>query len=115
MARVYKTVMRGSGTAAAIVGAAWVVAQLMSNSDGAGGAELPKQLNSACMILIICCSTLGGGAWLVERSHRIAAEEHIRPLVRQELDRAFADSMPLLVATVVESVERRGKAAAERF
>lgn len=115
MASVYRTVMRGSGITAAMATAAWAVAAGMSLSDGPGGIEVPRWTSTAGVMVIVCGTVIGAGAWIVETSHRIAAEKNIRTVVREELDRALADAMPLLVATIVEAVTRTAAEAAGRF
>lgn len=104
---VYKTVMRGSGIVSAMAATGWLVAAAISLSDGEGGIEVPRWLSSAGVMIIVCGTIIAGGAWIVERGHCIAAEQHIRPLVRAELNRALAEAMPLLVATITESIDRR--------
>lgn len=115
MTGVYRAVLRGSGTVSAMAAAAWAVAAGMSLSDGPGGIEVPRWTSTAGVMVIVCGTIISGSAWIVERGNRIAAEKHVRPLVRQELDRALAEMMPLFVATVVEAVERRAVAVGEAF
>lgn len=107
MTDVYRTVMRGSGVVAAMTTTGWLVAAAVSLSDGDGGFEVPRWLSTAGVMIIVCGTIIGGGAWIVEHGHRRATEEYIRPLVRAELDRALAEAMPLMVATIAESIDRR--------
>lgn len=115
MSNVYKRVMYGSGITAAMAATGWLVAAAISLSDGTGGIEVPRWLSTAGVMVIVCGAVLAGGGWLVDRSGRDVAERHIRPLIQQELDRAFEENMPLFVATVVEAFERRAVAVGEAF
>lgn len=107
MSNVYKRVMFGSSIAAAMAATGWLVAAAISLSDGEGGIEVPRWLSTAGVMVIVCGTVIGGGAWLVAHSARDAAERHTRPVVQQELERTLADVMPLMVATIAESIDRR--------
>lgn len=108
MPNVYRVVMRGCGTTAVAATTCYTFATSMAVSDGAGiGVEIPPPVNTLSILLIICTTIIGGGAWIVQRSHREAAEQHIRPVIRAEMERAVVDTMPLLVATVAEAVAAR--------
>jgi hypothetical protein len=99
--------MYGSGILSAMAATGWMVAAAISLSDGVGGIEVPRWLSTAGVMVIVCGTIISGGAWLVEDAQSRAVERHIRPMVRAEVDRAFAGFMPLLVATITESVDRR--------
>lgn len=103
MAHVYRAVMRGCGITAGVVAAAWIAAAMMSGE----GTQVPRQLYTACVVVVTCGTIIGAGGWIAERSLRIGAQKYIRPVVRSEIERAFADSMPLMAATVAESLDRR--------
>lgn len=108
MPNVYRVVMRGCGTTAVVATTCYTIATSMAVSDGAGvGVEIPPPINTLSILLIICTTIIGGGAWIVQRSHRDAAEQLVAPAVRAELERAIVDTMPLLVATVAEVVDSR--------
>lgn len=108
MTNTYRVVKRGSGTAAVVVTACYTVAMSLALIDGRGvGLEIPPPISTLAVMAIVCTTIIGAGAWLSERANRQAAEDHIRPVVRDEIERAIADSMPLLVATVVESLDHR--------
>lgn len=108
MANIYRAVMRGSGITAVVVGGCYLAGTAMAVSDGDGvGVEIPTHINTVAIMVIVCTAIISGVAWLTDRGHRVAAEERIRPVVRDEIERAIADTMPLLVATVAETLDRR--------
>lgn len=99
-----------------IVTTAYVVATVATFSDGIGvGLEIPHAINSMCIAAVCCTTTISGCAWFARQGHMRAAEVHIRPVVRQELDKAFTDHMPLFAATVAEAAQRRVDTITERF
>jgi hypothetical protein len=105
---VYKRVMTGSAVSGGITATGYIIATSMASADGAeGGIEVPSAISTRCIMLIVCFTIIAGGAWLIRRGHRDAAEEKIRPVIREEVDRALTETMPLLVATVVEALDRR--------
>lgn len=108
MASNYTHVTRGAGTTAGITAASYIIASSMALSDGIdAGVEVPRFIGTIAVMVIVCCTILSGVAWIVDRSHRYSADRHIRPLVRDELDKAITAAMPLVVASVVESLDRR--------
>lgn len=114
MPDVYTRAMSGTAILGGLVTTGYVVGTLASFADGIGtGLEIPHAINSMC-IAVICCTTITSGcAWFARKAHRLSAECNIRPLIRQELDRAFAENMPLLVATIVNAADRRAAGVAE--
>lgn len=104
---LYKRVMRGSAFLAGMAASAWTVAAVISLSDGEGGIEVPRWLSTAGVMVIICSTLTFAAAWIAEQSLRIAAEQLYRPIAREEFDKALADCLPLLVATVTEAADRR--------
>lgn len=108
MANVITTVKRRCASFAAVSTGCYSIAHVMAVSDGAGvGVEIPRPLDVLSIMLIICSTVLGGVAWLVEQGIRIGAEEHIRPVVRDELARALDEQLPVAVASVVERLDQR--------
>lgn len=108
MADVYKYVMTGCAVVGGLTAAAYASASTSAYADGVGtGLEIAPPANILSIIFITCCTIIAGGAWLVRRGHADATTRHIRPAVRAEVDQALADAMPLLVATLSESVARR--------
>lgn len=114
MANVFTKVKRGCGIASVVVTGGYIIALIMAISDGAGvGVEIPRPLDVLSIMTIVCTTVTAAGAWLAEQSSRISAEQYVRPIVRHELDKAFAEAMPLFVATVTEAVNHRAYTAAE--
>jgi hypothetical protein len=108
MADMFRIVKRGCGTAAVTITVGYTIAMSLALGDGQGvGLEIPPPISTLGVMAIVCTTIIGAGAWLAERANRHAAEECIRPVVRAEIERALADTMPLFVATVVESLDRR--------
>ena len=108
MSDVYTRVMTGSAVAGGITASCYIIASTMAFTDGVDtGVEVPRPVNTWCIMLIVCCAVIAGCAWTVRRGLTDAAEHDIRPIIREELDRAITEQMPLLVATVVESLDRR--------
>lgn len=104
----YRAVKRGCGITAVAATTCYTLASSMALSDGHDvGIEVPQPVNALSIMLIVCTTLVASGAWLLERSHQIAAERQIRPVVRDEIEKAIADTMPLFVASVAESLDRR--------
>lgn len=104
----YRIVKRGCGTCAVASTVCYTIASSMALSDGHGvGVEIPAPINTLSIMAIVCTTIISVAAWLIERSNRTSAERDIRPVIRDEIERAIADTMPLLVATVAESLDRR--------
>lgn len=108
MNSVFTTIKRGCGITAAIATGCYIIALTMALSDGQGqGVEIPRPLDVLTIMLIVCSTVLAGAARIAELASRISAEQYIRPIVRYELDRAFAENLPLLVATVIDAADQR--------
>lgn len=107
MRNTFQVVKRGSGTTAVVSTACYTVAMSLALVDGRGvGLEIPPPISTLAVMAIICTTVIAGVAWLVEHGHRLAVEQQLRPAVRDEVERALGDAMPLLVASVVESLDR---------
>lgn len=108
MGKAYRLVKRGCGFTAAVSATGYILTTAMAASDGVdSGIEVPPVVRATAMMLIICTTIGGGAAWLIERAHRIAAETLVRPIVRAEVERALADALPLYTSTVANAVGDR--------
>jgi len=108
MVDVYKRVMVGSAAIGGLTGAFYLTASTLAYLDGVGaGIEIAPPAIGLTLIVIVCSTVTAGGAWLIRRGHADAADRHIRPAVRAELDDAIAENMPLLVAATAEAVAKR--------
>lgn len=108
MANVYRRVMIGNAALGGVTFTGYAIASTMAVSDGIGiGVEVPRPVGVFAVLTIACSVILAGGAWIARRAAATAAREDVQPVVHDEIGQAFADAMPLFVATVVESLERR--------
>jgi len=112
---VYRRAQVAVAVIGAIVATAYLVGWYAAIADGNGiGLEVPRAVNSVCIAVICSTCTISSTAWFIRRAIRIATEDHIGPLVRQELDRAFADAMPLFIASIADAADRRAAGVADQ-